>query len=112
MPDTEIPVIEPVPVPWLRMVMVAVVLALILTEGKLMAAPDESGWILPSASVYDKAKVGAFVDAVRVPEMELPARAMLNVPLKVPACVGAKTIPKRKLWPAGTVAGSSGNPLS
>ena len=38
-PVTEIDVTEPAPVPWLRILIVAVAVALISTEGKLMAVP-------------------------------------------------------------------------
>src|SRR6185369_16939859 len=66
-PDMATLVRVPVPVPWLRMVMVAVVLAFTSMDGKAIAAPDRRGRELPSAKAYEAVRLDALVDAVSVP---------------------------------------------
>src|ERR1700722_1236303 len=50
-PVTDTPLTKPAPVPWLTILMTALVVPFISTEGKLMAVPLSKGWTLPSASV-------------------------------------------------------------
>ena len=104
-PVTEIPLTVPVPVPWFKIWIVAVVATLMSTEGKLSVAPLESVWTLLSAKVYCAMKFGAAPDPESGKMMLALLEVIVSTPELVPAACGVNTTVKDTCCPASTVVG-------
>ena len=103
----------PVPAPLLIAIRVTGIEVPAAVFGNGSVPPSRSGrMLLVSGSTYAKEMLEAAVAAVRLPEMDRPETSIRYVPFYEPACVGAKTIPKRTDCPEATVAGRAGVPLS